>query len=110
MSKLQTRWIKGERWTELQQVLALPVMQEALAIIREQAQPNSVANAKVVRGLNASDGAFRLASISNVQAGMIAALDRLEVLASPVPEKPQPVQVPEPYGYINEENFEQHLT
>lgn len=110
MSKLQDRWIRGERWTELQQVMAFPVLQEALAIIREQAQPNAVANAKVVQGLNATDGAFRLASIANVQAGMLAALDRLEVLASPVPERKQPVQIPEPYGYINEKNFEDHLT
>lgn len=105
MSSLQDRWIKGERWNEFAQVLALPVVQDALAIIEEQAKPNAPANAHRIHGLAAPEAAFTLVGTLNIQAGMQAAVDRFRALAKTYTAPTGPA-VQEPYGHVNEKYFE----
>lgn len=109
MSKL-TDWNKQARWNDWQKVLEMPIVQEALAVIEEEAAPNAfIINKLAGETTDANAGAFKVAIVSASQAGQQAAVRRLRLLGRPPPQRPEKQQA-EPYSYITEENYEQYLT
>lgn len=105
MTKLHESWNKGERYAEFAQVLELPVMREALAVLEYDAKPNSAANALVVRGLSAKDAAFRLSCIANTQAGIQATVDKLRSLGRAPVEHTRPPE-PEMFSHVTADYLE----
>lgn len=104
----QEHWIKTEKWQELAQILDLPIVQQALAIIEDEAKPNAPANGMAVQGLNAVDAAFVLTGRLNIQAGIQSAVDRLRTLGRP-PKVITKQESPVPFEHITDKNYEQHL-
>lgn len=102
-TKLIERWHKSGRHEALRDLLNNPVVQDALAIITEEAQPKPRILAAVAAGKNAEDAAFQLSVATALQAGLRSAVDRLNYLAT-VPESKD--TAPEFYAHITEDYFD----
>ena len=101
------RWYKDVgKSAELRELLARPVMQEAIAILQSDALPQPVAHELTIRNRTATDAAFVIAQMHSTQAGIQRAINRLNLLASARPDKVSE-DAPEPFSHINEEYFNQ---
>jgi len=99
LEELLRDWNSSEDCNALQQVMALPVMQKALAIVAEDAKPSAPKNNAWIKGMPANDAQFHLARIFDMQTGIQSALDRLRGLTQRVlPTAPIPDQAP--YAHI----------
>lgn len=110
MTKLEEHWIKKERYTELRQILDLPVMQEALALIEETAKPNTAGDLTLIGSMPAPEAAFHISRVHFTQSGVQSAMTKLRSLAHP-PRAPKEVSTEgqEPYDSINKDNYEEYL-
>lgn len=107
MTKLE-EWIAQKKWQEWQKVLEIPIVQEALALLEDDARPNAAVNTALVKETDAASGAFRMAVCAATQAGIQAAIFRLRRLGRPMDKKVGEAPA-EPYDHINEHNYQEYL-
>lgn len=98
MSKLEL-WIKTEKYADFSQVLGLPIMQEALAILQEDAMAHPKAGTAIVNAASTQEAMMRVTAMHFTQAGISQAIEKLRTLGKPmsVVERPQPK---EPFEHI----------
>lgn len=103
----KTHWFADEgKRHHLQLLLADPILQEALNIVRLEAQSDPTIAALICKEKSAGDAAFFTSLAHTKQTGMIAALRILSSLCKLPPVKKAP-DIPEPYAHITENYLEE---
>jgi hypothetical protein len=104
-TQLIDRWFKDAgKHAALRELLDNPIMRDALEILRADAAPQPVTHQMLLQGVRGKDLAYATAQIHATQCGIQRALNRLQQLASPLPQRDEnPLE--EPFAHVNETYF-----